>query len=405
MLAGDIHEIKSKDDIVSQILRRIYRRRVERMLFRDLHAQYEKYKYEIDSAIQKVLLSTDFIEGREVAELEEQLAAYVGVKNCITCANGTDAMSLVMMAWGIGEGDAVFLPDFTFCSTGEVVALTGATPVFVDVDSETFNIDTNRLEEAILKTKLNGKVVPKAIIPVDLFGLPANYPVIEAIAKKYNLSILEDSAQGFGGKIKNRKSGSFGNVATTSFFPSKPLGCYGDGGAIFTNNDDLAKLIQSLKEHGRGDDKYDNVRVGMNSRLDTIQAAVLGIKLKAFINHELEAVNRSYHRYNDRLKDLVKIPMIPEGFSSSFAQYTIILKNKEQRDLLKGRLLDKGIPSMIYYKKPMHTQRVFFSPNCKEEDFYVTNGLSETVLSLPMHPYLTDEQIDEVCNLITLYCK
>lgn len=375
------------------------------MQFRDLQAQYHKYKEDIDAAIQKVVLSTSFIEGKEVGEIEAQLAEYVGVKNCITCANGTDAMSLVMMAWGVGAGDAVFLPDFTFFSTGEIVALTGATPVFVDVERDSFNIDAKKLEQSIQKVISKGELIPRAIIPVDLFGLPANYPVIEAVAGKHSLLVLEDSAQGFGGSIHGRKAGSFGNAATTSFFPSKPLGCYGDGGAVFTNSEALARLIRSLKVHGQGDDKYDNIRVGMNSRLDTIQAAVLKIKLKAFLSHELEAVNRVGYRYQEQLKNIVKVPAIPEGFTSSFAQYTILLKDKEQRDRLKVKLAEKGIPTMVYYRKPMHMQRAFSDLNYEEEDFGVTNELCNRVLSLPMHPYLTEEEVDEVCKLITEYCK
>ncbi len=375
------------------------------MQFRDLQAQYHKYKEDIDAAIQKVVLSTSFIEGKEVGEIEAQLAEYVGAKNCITCANGTDAMSLVMMAWGVGAGDAVFLPDFTFFSTGEIVALTGATPVFVDVERDSFNIDAKKLEQAIQKVISKGELIPRAIIPVDLFGLPANYPAIEAIAGKHSLLVLEDSAQGFGGSIHGRKAGSFGNAATTSFFPSKPLGCYGDGGAVFTNSEALARLIRSLKVHGQGDDKYDNIRVGMNSRLDTIQAAVLKIKLKAFLSHELEAVNRVGYRYQEQLKNIVKVPAIPEGFTSSFAQYTILLKDKEQRDRLKVKLAEKGIPTMVYYRKPMHIQRAFSDLNYEEEDFSVTNELCNMVLSLPMHPYLTEEEVDEVCKLITEYCK
>lgn len=375
------------------------------MQFRDLQAQYHKYKEDIDAAIQKVVLSTSFIEGKEVGEIEAQLAEYVGVKNCITCANGTDAMSLVMMAWGVGAGDAVFLPDFTFFSTGEIVALTGATPVFVDVERDSFNIDAKKLEQSIQKVISKGELIPRAIIPVDLFGLPANYPAIEAIAGKHSLLVLEDSAQGFGGSIHGRKAGSFGNAATTSFFPSKPLGCYGDGGALFTNSEALARLIRSLKVHGQGDDKYDNIRVGMNSRLDTIQAAVLKIKLKAFLSHELEAVNRVGYRYQEQLKNIVKVPAISEGFTSSFAQYTILLKDKEQRDRLKVKLAEKGIPTMVYYRKPMHMQRAFSDLYYDEEDFGVTNELCNMVLSLPMHPYLTDEEVDEVCKLITEYCK
>lgn len=375
------------------------------MKFRDLQAQYIKYKTNIDAAILDVLVQANFIDGREINELETQLAEFVGVKNCITCANGTDAMTLVLMAWGISKGDAVFIPDFTFFSTGEVVALTGATPVFVDVERETFNIDTRKLEEAIQRIIYEGKLVPKAIIPVDLFGLPANHIEIEAIAKKYSLLVLEDSAQGFGGNIKGRRNGSFGNAATTSFFPSKPLGCYGDGGAVFTNDEDLAHMIKSLKVHGRGNDKYDNVRIGLNSRLDTIQAAILTVKLKAFIEYELEAVNRVYRGYQERLKGMIEVPLLPEGYYSSFAQYTIKLNNKEQRDSLQGELACKNIPSMIYYNKPLHKQLAFQNQNEMEEDYSISNELSNIVLSLPMHPYLTDEEIGEVCNQITLFCN
>ncbi|MBS4212684.1 DegT/DnrJ/EryC1/StrS family aminotransferase [Neobacillus rhizophilus] len=370
------------------------------MEFRDLKTQYQKYKQEIDSAIQDVITNANFIGGKEVKVLEEQLAEFVGVKHCITCANGTEAMTLVMMAWGIKEGDAVFVPDFTFFSTGEVVSFRGATPVFVDVDIETFNIDPVKLEQAILKTIKEGKLTPKVIIPVDLFGLPANFPEIERIAKKYNLLILEDGAQGFGGNINGKRACSFGDAATTSFFPAKPLGCYGDGGAIFTNKDELAELIQSLKIHGKGGDKYDNVRIGVNSRLDTIQAAVLKVKLKAFVEHELEDVNRVYRLYNERLNGIIRIPYIPNGFYSSFAQYTIKLKNKEQRDGLQAKLKEQGIPSMVYYVKPMHKQGAFSYLGFDDTEFRVTNELCETVLSLPMHPYLSNEDINQVCAVV-----
>jgi dTDP-4-amino-4,6-dideoxygalactose transaminase len=370
------------------------------MQFRDLRAQYSRYKEEIDLAVESVMQSTSFIGGKEVSELEEQLAEYVGTKHCISCANGTDALMLVVMAWGIKEGDAVFVPDFTFFATGEIVAFRGATPVFVDVDKVTFNIDPEKLELMIQKTIKEGQLTPKAIIPVDLFGLPANYPEIEKIAKKYNLLVLEDGAQGFGGQIKEKKACSFGDAAITSFFPAKPLGCYGDGGAIFTNDDDLAALIKSLKVHGKGTDKYDNVRIGVNSRLDTIQAAILKVKFKAFVDHELEDVNRIYHLYNERLKDIVEIPVIPEGYYSSFAQYTIKLESKAQRDGLQAKLKEQGIPSMIYYNKPMHKQGAFADMKFDEDDYVVTNNLCDTVLSLPMHPYLTGEDVDKVCKVI-----
>ncbi|EKN62754.1 DegT/DnrJ/EryC1/StrS family aminotransferase [Schinkia azotoformans] len=372
------------------------------MEFRDLKAQYGKYRQGIDTAIQEVINNANFIGGKEVKELEGQLADYVGVKYCISCANGTEAMTLVMMAWDIKEGDAVFVPDFTFFSTGEIVSFRGATPVFVDVDRETFTIDTIKLEKAIIRTIKEGKLTPKVIIPVDLFGLPANFYEIVKIAKKYNLLVLEDAAQGFGGNINGKRACSFGDAATTSFFPAKPLGCYGDGGAIFTDDDNLATLLKSLKIHGKGEDKYDNVRIGVNSRLDTIQAAVLKVKLKAFIHNELEDVNKVYQLYTERLLRIVETPFIPDGFYSSFAQYTIKLKNKEQRDGLQAKLKEHGIPSMIYYVKPMHKQGAFSYLNY-DEDFEVTNELCDTVLSLPMHPYLSEEDVESVCEVIKDY--
>lgn len=375
------------------------------MEFRDLKAQYNKYKTEIDLAIQKVLDDTNFIGGEEVRILEERLAEYVGVKHCISCANGTEAMTLLMIAWGIKEGDAVFVPDFTFFSTGEIVSFVGATPIFVDVDRDTFNIDTIKLEKAINKVIKEGKLTPKVIIPVNLFGLPADYIEIDRIAKKYDLKVLEDAAQGFGGSINGKKACSFGDAATTSFFPAKPLGCYGDGGAIFTNDSRLTELLKSLKVHGKGDNKYDNVRIGVNSRLDTIQAAVLNVKLTAFIDHELEDVNRIYKSYTEKLKGVVGTPIIPEGYVSSFAQYTIKLNSKEARDALQSNLKAEGIPSMVYYVKPMHKQGAFNELKYNESDFEVTNELCDTVLSLPMHPYLNDDDINYVVNSIKKICS
>jgi dTDP-4-amino-4,6-dideoxygalactose transaminase len=375
------------------------------MEFRDLKAQYDKYKNEIDSAIQEVLNNTNFIGGKEVNTLEQRLAEYVGVKNCITCANGTEAMTLLMMAWDIKEGDAVFVPDFTFFSTGEIVSFRGATPIFVDVDKDTFNIDTVKLEKAINKVLEEGKLTPKVIIPVDLFGLPADHIEIERIAKEYNLRVLEDAAQGFGGSINDKKACSFGDAATTSFFPAKPLGCYGDGGAIFTNDDELAKLLNSLKIHGKGDNKYDNVRIGVNSRLDSIQAAVLNVKMTAFIEHELEDVNRVYRLYTEKLKGVVETPIIPDGYVSSFAQYTIKLNSKEERDSLQAKLKQEGIPSMVYYVKPMHRQGAFAEYLYDECDFEVTNMLCETVLSLPMHPYLNEYDVNIIMKIIKSHMR
>lgn len=372
------------------------------MEFRDLKSQYKRYKDEIDTSIQNVLDKGVFIGGQEVEKLENQLSKYVGVKHSITCANGTEAMTLLMMAWGIKEGDAIFIPDFTFFSTGEVVSFRGATPIFVDVERHTYNMDPVKLEESISKVLKDGVLTPKVVIPVDLFGLPANYSEINKIAKKYNLKVLEDGAQGFGGSIQGQKACSFGDAATTSFFPAKPLGCYGDGGAIFTNDDKLANLVKSLKVHGKGNNKYDNVRIGLNSRLDTIQAAILLTKLKAFENHEVEDVNRVATIYNNNLKG-VEIPVIPEGYSSSYAQYTIKLKNKNERDGLQLKLRDNNIPSMVYYTKPMHRQEAFSRLDFKNDDYIITNELCDIVLSIPMHPYMTEDDIKKVYGVINEY--
>ena len=367
------------------------------MPFRDLKAQYQALKPQIDKAIQTVLDEGQFIMGRQVHELEETLAEYVGVKHCITCANGTDALLMVLMAWDIKAGDAVFVPDFTFFATAEVVALVGATPVFVDVDEDTFNIDPVKLEAAIQQTIQEGRYESRVIIPVDLFGLPADYPAIEKIAEKYNLLILEDGAQGFGGKIGERKACSFGQAATTSFFPAKPLGCYGDGGAIFTNDDDLAQKLQSIRMHGKGSTRYDNVRIGLNSRLDTIQAAILQVKLQAFIDYELEQVNLIANLYTKKLKDIVKTPIIPDGYYSSWAQYTILLENEKQRDTLQQKLKEQGIPTMIYYPKPLHQQTAFKYTN-HTNNFNTTEDLCDRVLALPIHPYLDKKAVLHICK-------
>jgi len=370
------------------------------MQFRDLKAQYIALKPQIDQAIQMVLDDCNFISGRQVKELEESLAAYTGMKHCIACANGTDALSIPLMAWDIKAGDAVFVPDFTFFATGEVVSLVGATPVFVDVDADTFNMDPVRLEAAIIKVLNDGRLKPRVIIPVDLFGLTANYPEIEKIAARYDLLILEDGAQGFGGMLNGKIACSFGDVAATSFFPAKPLGCYGDGGAIFTNDDKLAAVMRSIGIHGKGEDKYDNVRIGMNSRLDTLQAAILQVKFKAFKDYELDKVNQAAAIYTERLKGLVKTPVVLEGYYSSWAQYVIQLENKKQRDKLQEALKEKGIPSMIYYIKPMHRQIAFADMEFNEEDFPVCNQLCDKVLSLPLHPYITEEEQGRVIEVV-----
>lgn len=375
------------------------------MQFRDLAKQYQVLKNDIDQAMLSVASGAHYIMGPQVKELEQQLAEYVGVKHCLTCANGTDALTLALKAWGVGPGDAVFVPDFTFFASAEVVALEGATPIFVDVDDATFNIDVVSLEKAISQTLADGKLTPKVIVAVDLFGLPANYPAVKAIAQQYGLLILEDGAQGFGGSINGKRSCSFGDISTTSFFPAKPLGCYGDGGAVFTDNDEWAQLMNSYRVHGKGTDKYDNVRIGMNSRLDTLQAAILQVKLRAF-DGEVEQVNEAARRYTELLKDKVKTPVIPEGFGSSWAQYTIQLPSEEQRNRLQAALKEAGIPSMVYYPKPMHAQTAFNHSQCTAHnsqlacDDYVANRLCATVLSLPMHPYLEATDIEHVCSIL-----
>ena len=360
------------------------------MEFRGVKAQYRALKKEIDNAVLGVLESGQYIGGSEVKELEKELAEYVGVKHCITCANGTDALTISLTALGIGKDDIVLVPDFTFFASAESVAFVGATPVFVDVDEQTYNICPKKIEETIieLQQKSYGKQI-KAIMTVDLFGLPANYPEIQKIANKYSLLIIEDAAQGFGGSINGQKACSFGDIATTSFFPAKPLGCYGDGGAIFTNDDNLAKFIRSYVVHGKnGEDKYDNIRIGVNSRLDSIQAAILRVKLRSFIDYELEAVNKVADNYNQELKDKgYQLPYIPEGYISSFAQYTIRLKSKKARDSLQKEYVDKNVSTMIYYAKPMHKQGAFKSKQIKLDCFIGSQKLCDTVLSLPVNMY------------------
>lgn len=370
------------------------------MQFRDLGKQYQILKAEIDKAMLDVASQAHYIMGPQVKELEDQLAEYTGVKHCLTCANGTDALTLALKAWGIGPGDAVFVPDFTFFSSAEVVALEGATPVFVDVDETTFNIDAQSLETVIQQTIADGRLKPRVIVAVDLFGLPANYPLVKSIAEKYHLLILEDGAQGFGGSIGTRKACSFGDISTTSFFPAKPLGCYGDGGAVFTDNDEWAALMSSYRVHGKGTDKYDNVRIGMNSRLDTLQAAILQVKLRHF-DKEVECVNEAARYYTQLLKDYVKTPVIPEGFRSSWAQYTLQLPSEEKRNQLQQALKQAGIPSMVYYPKPMHSQTAFAKLQVTgQSSQFVANRLCATVLSLPMHPYLEPTDIEQVCSAL-----
>jgi len=362
------------------------------MHFIDLKAQYQHLKKRIDKRIQNVLDHGQYISGPEVQELEERLAEYVGVKHVITCANGTDALQLSLMALGIGQGDAVFCPTFTYFATAEAIASCGATPVFVDSDERTFNMCPTDLELRIKRTFEPGELKLKAIIAVDLFGLPANYPELEKIAKKYNLKLIEDAAQGFGGEINGKRAGSFGDIATTSFFPAKPLGCYGDGGAIFTDNNEVAERLRSLCVHGKGVDKYDNVRIGMNSRLDTMQAAILLEKLAAFPD-ELEKRQQVAEKYFQTLDGDILSPNVPNGYLSSWAQFTIL---SDERECLRSKLKKMNIPSMVYYIKCMHQQTAFERLISTNSKFLNAEKITKSVLSLPMHAYLSAEEIKSI---------
>lgn len=379
-----------------------------RMQFRDLRKQYEALKARIDAGIVDVIQSARFISGPQVGELETRLADYVGAKHCVTCANGTDAITIALMTWNVGPGDAVFVPDFTFFSSGECPALAGAVPVFVDVDTRTFNLDPVKLEAAVKKVQSEGKYQPKAVVAVDLFGLPADYDAIRPICEKYGLLLLEDGAQGFGGAVRDKRACSFGDISTTSFFPAKPLGCYGDGGAIFTDNDAWADTIRSICVHGKDtthpndpNAKYNNLRIGMNSRLDTLQAAVLLPKLDAFREYELDAVNRAAAWYTEALRDSgLLLPEIPGGFVSSWAQYTVQLPASVDRAALQKALRERGVPTMVYYPKAMHTQGAFEGTDSADADCPVTARLCQSVLSLPMHPYLGKEDVIQVTDAL-----
>ncbi|MCL1847009.1 MAG: DegT/DnrJ/EryC1/StrS family aminotransferase [Coriobacteriia bacterium] len=376
------------------------------MQFRDLQKQYAALRADIDSAIARVCASAHFIGGDEVSALERELMQYVGATHCISCANGTDALSLALMAWELGPGDAVFVPDFTFFASAEAPALIGATPILVDVDAGTFNIDPRKLEQAIKAVMEEGRLTPRAVVTVDLFGLPADYPAIRSLCDTYGLLILEDAAQAFGGSIKGQKAGSFGDISITSFFPAKPLGCYGDGGAVFTDNHAWATLIQSYAVHGKGTMKYDNVRIGMNSRLDAIQAAILRVKLAAFKDHELEAVNGVAEYYGKGLKCTgLRLPVVPDGYYSSWAQYTVCLPEAIDRNALQKRLKQQGIPTMVYYPKPLSQQPALENTAQWFDDNGVSEELCRTVLSLPIHPYLETEELDQIISAVSEFCN
>ena len=323
------------------------------------------------------------------------------MKHCISCANGTDALSLILHAWGVGPGDAVFVSDFTFFSSAECPACEGATPIFVDVRKDTFNMDPDCLERCIQAVQEQGQLKPKAIIAVDIFGLPADFPRIEAIAKKYDLLLLEDGAQAFGGSLNGKMACCFGDAAITSFFPAKPLGCYGDGGAVFTDNDELAALIRSLAVHGKGTEKYDNVRLGRNSRLDTLQAAILQVKLEAFRRFELRDIEEAAAYYTRRFGDKVRTPIIPEGYTSAWAQYSILLRDEDERRRVMAALKGQEIPAMIYYPRGMHQQTAFASIQAQQVCGCTASAdLCSRVLALPLSPYITRTEQDQVIDAI-----
>ncbi len=370
------------------------------MQFRDLKSQYEALKPEMDKAILGVAASSAFVMGPAVKEMEKEFAEYVGMKHCIACNSGTDALLIALKVWGVKAGDAVFVPSFTFFASAEVIALEGATPVFVDVDKDTFNIDAEDLERKVAWTVSEGKLNPKAVIAVDLFGLPADFAAVRKVTDKYNLLLLEDGAQGFGGTFNGKRACSFGDIGTTSFFPAKPVGCYGDGGAIFTDNDEWAALAESYHVHGKGSDRYDNIRIGLNSRLDTMQAAILLVKLKAFKDYELADIDKIAARYTELLKDVVKTPVVPAGFRSSWAQYTLQLKDEAQRTDMQNTLKALDIPTAIYYPIPMHKQTAFSYLDPDDNKCPVAERLSHCVLSLPIHPYLSNDDQDMICNAV-----
>ena len=354
--------------------------------FIDLAAQRQRLGKKIDDAIARVIGHCQFILGPEVAALEKELAAFAGAKHAVSCASGTDALVLVLMAKGIGPGDAVICPSFTFCATAEVVVLLGATPVFADVDPGTFNIDIASAEQAVAKAKSLG-LRPKAIVPVDLFGLPADHDAIAKLAKAENLFVLDDAAQAFGAEYKGRRLG-FAEATATSFFPAKPLGCYGDGGAVLTDSDELKDILLSLRVHGQGTDKYDNVRIGLTGRLGAIQAAILIEKLKIF-PEEIAARQEVANRYAAALEDVVVVPRVPTGYTSVWAQYTIRLK-PGMRDGFAEKLKFRGIPTAIYYPKPLHRQTAYKKFPTVDGGLPVSDQLADEVISLPMHPYLDE---------------
>jgi len=374
-----------------------------RLDFIDLKAQQEKILPALNERIRRVLAHGQYILGPEVNELEERLAAYVGVRHAITCSSGTDALLMPLMAYGVGPGDAVFTTPFTFIATAEVIQLLGATPVFVDIDPRTFNLDPAALEEAVASLGKNPRTAhlkPKGVIPVDLFGQPADYDKINAMAAQRGLFVLEDAAQSFGATYRGKRAGALGEVAATSFFPAKPLGGYGDGGAIFTDDDSLAEILKSIRVHGQGANKYENVRLGLNGRLDTLQAAILLVKLEIF-NQEVADRQKVAQRYSDGLRNVVEVPYVSPPCTSVWAQYSVL---SDHRGELQRKLQDAGIPSAVYYPLPLHRQGAFTHLGYKVGDFPVSEHAAGRIFSLPMHPYLTENDQKRIISVL-LSCR
>jgi len=384
--------------------------------FINLKCQQSAIRPQLEQNIHTVLRHGKYIMGPEVKELEERLAAFAGVKHCIGCASGTDALLMALMSMDVGPGDAIFTTPFTFIATAEVISLLGATPVFVDIDPKTFNIDPCKLELAIKAVKTNdpviypfstnstlkiqnSKLTPKGVISVDLFGLPCDYDRINAIAKEHGLLVIEDAAQGFGGEYKGKKAGSLADIGCTSFFPAKPLGCYGDGGAVFTNDSEVADTLRSIRVHGKGTHKYDNARIGLNARLDTLQAAILNAKFDIF-PQEIDLRNHVALKYTEFLSALnlqLSAPSVPAGYKSAWAQYSVMSDKKVQ---IQAALKEKGIPTAIYYPKPLHLQTAFAYLGYKDGEMPISENCSKRIFSLPMHPYLEEKEIERICRII-----
>jgi len=384
------------------------------MDFIDLAAQQQRIRTTLEENILKVMNHGQYIMGPEIKALEEQLATYTGVKHAVSCSSGTDALLMALMAYGVGPGDAIFTTPFTFIATAEVVALLGATPVFVDIDPRTYNIDPEKLEQAIFAVKKKNPqlyplpvtqspqaLTPRGIIPVDLFGLPADYNRIRAIAKEHGLFVIEDAAQSFGAEYRGKKAGALADIACTSFFPAKPLGGYGDGGMCFTDDDTLADCMRSIRIHGKGSDKYDNIRVGINGRLDTLQAAILLAKFSLF-PEEVTLRQQAAERYSSLLSGnpSLMVPYVPEGYHSVWAQYSLLARDGAQRSALQGALQKEGIPTAVYYPKPLHVQTAFTALGYKPGDFPVSDDCAERIFSLPMHPYLKEDDQKRIADVI-----